>query len=85
MLGSGHIISLVKPHYELPKEKHAIESVATGLSVDAIEGVMQQVRKNCLALNLEILGETLSPIKGKKSSKKGSGNTEILLLLRTTS
>ena len=81
-LDGGTIISLVKPHYELSEDEKKIEQVGEGLSLDAIERVMERVRSTCLDLGLEILGETTSPIKGKKSSKKGSGNSEILLLLR---
>ncbi len=81
-LDGGTIISLVKPHYELSEDEKQIEQVGEGLSLDAIERVMERVRSTCLDLGLEILGETTSPIKGKKSSKKGSGNSEILLLLR---
>ncbi len=81
-LDGGTIISLVKPHYELSEDEKQIEQVGEGLSLDAIERVMERVRSTCLDLGLEILGETTSPIKGKKSSKKGSGNSEILLFLR---
>ena len=81
-ISDGTIISLVKPHYELSEEEKQIERVGEGLSVEAIESVMERTRITCNELGLEILGETTSPIKGKKSSKKGSGNSEILLLLR---
>jgi len=33
-------------------------------------------------MGLRIIAETMSPIRGKKSSKKGSGNAEHLMLLR---
>ncbi len=81
-LDGGTIISLVKPHYELSEDEKQIEQVGEGLSIKAIEHVMERVRRTCLDLGLEILAETTSPIKGKKSSKKGNGNSEILLLLR---
>ena len=81
-LDGGTIISLVKPHYELSEDEKQFEQVGEGLSLNAIELVMERVRSTCLDLGLEILGETTSPIKGKKSSKKGSGNSEILLFLR---
>jgi 23S rRNA (cytidine1920-2'-O)/16S rRNA (cytidine1409-2'-O)-methyltransferase len=83
-LSSGHIISLIKPHYELTKEEKLVESVASGLSECAIERVLARTRLLCEELQLEILHETMSPIKGKKSSKKGVGNSEYLFLLKTT-
>ena len=82
-LTSGHIITLVKPHYELTDTEKRGESVAEGLSREAVERVLQRVKKTCASLNLELGGETISPIKGKKSSRKGVGNSEYLLLLKT--
>ena len=82
-LTSGHIITLVKPHYELTDTEKRGESVAEGLSREAVERVLQRVKKTCASLNLELCGETISPIKGKKSSRKGVGNSEYLLLLKT--
>ncbi len=81
-IGDGTIISLVKPHYELSEEEKKIEQVGEGISPETVERVMVRIRTTCTALGLDILGETTSPIKGKKSSKKGAGNSEILLLLR---
>jgi 23S rRNA (cytidine1920-2'-O)/16S rRNA (cytidine1409-2'-O)-methyltransferase len=81
----GHIITLIKPHYELTKEEKTKESVSDGLSEEAISCVISRVKNQCQDLSLEILCETVSPIRGKKSSKKGSGNSEYLLLLKTTS
>ena len=84
-LQGGHIITLIKPHYELTaKEKHA-ESVSSGLSEEAIQKTIQRVKEKCEVLGLTILGETESPIRGKKSSKKGSGNKEFLMLLKAVS
>ena len=84
-LQGGHIITLVKPHYELTEEEKRVESVSSGLSEQAIYKTMQRVREKCEALGLTILGETESPIRGKKSSKKGSGNKEFLMLLKAVS
>ncbi len=81
----GHLISLVKPHYELIKEEKTEESVGKGISKHAIEQVLKRVRATCASLQLDILQEIISPIKGKKSSKKGAGNSEYLLLLKTPS
>lgn len=84
-LKEGHIITLVKPHYELTEEEKHVESVSSGLSEQAIHKTMQRVREKCEVLGLTILGETESPIRGKKSSKKGSGNKEFLMLLKAVS
>ena len=54
-----------------------------GLSEEAVERMLNRVKQTCATLNLEICGETISPIKGKKSSKKGVGNSEYLMLLKT--
>jgi 23S rRNA (cytidine1920-2'-O)/16S rRNA (cytidine1409-2'-O)-methyltransferase len=78
----GHIITLIKPHYELTKEEKEDESVGEGLSDDAVSRVITRIKTLCQELSLEILGETLSPIRGKKSSKKGEGNCEYLMLLK---
>tara|TARA_B100000959_G_scaffold259753_1_gene295622 strand:- start:1347 stop:1934 length:588 start_codon:yes stop_codon:yes gene_type:complete len=78
----GHIITLIKPHYELTKEEKEVESVGEGLSDDAVSRVITRIKTLCQELSLEILGETLSPIRGKKSSKKGEGNCEYLMLLK---
>lgn len=84
-LHCGHIITLVKPHYELTEAEKHCESVAEGLSEEAVQLVLERVKEVCALLDVEIIGETTSPIKGKKSSKKGSGNSEYLLLLKVPS
>ncbi len=79
----GHIISLIKPHYELTTEEKNVEKVGEGLSDDAVSRVIARTKVLCEDLSLELLGETLSPIRGKKSSKKGGGNNEYLMLFKT--
>ena len=81
----GHIISLIKPHYELTTEEKNVEKVGEGLSDDAVSRVIARTKVLCEDLSLELLGETRSPIRGKKSSKKGGGNSEYLMLFKTTS
>jgi len=81
-VNGGHIITLIKPHYELTEEEKKIESVGEGLSEEAISSVISRVKLLCKELSLELLSETLSPIRGKKSSKKGGGNSEYLMLLK---
>ena len=79
---SGQIITLVKPHYELTVEEKELESVGSGLSDEMVELVLCRVRSEIEAMGICVVAETISPIRGKKSSKKGSGNTEHLMLLR---
>jgi 23S rRNA (cytidine1920-2'-O)/16S rRNA (cytidine1409-2'-O)-methyltransferase len=81
----GHMISLIKPHYELTNDEKKDESVSSGLSEASVERVLNRVRETCRSLSLEILSETISPVKGKKSSRKGSGNVEHLMLLQVAS
>lgn len=81
-VNGGHLISLIKPHYELTDDEKKDESVAEGISESAVERVLCRVRETCKSLSLEILDETVSPIKGRKSSRKGSGNIEHVLLLQ---
>jgi 23S rRNA (cytidine1920-2'-O)/16S rRNA (cytidine1409-2'-O)-methyltransferase len=78
----GHLITLVKPHYELTAAEKRVESVAEGLTEEAVKRMIQRVKETCDSLGIEILGETISPIKGKKSSRKGVGNSEYLLHLK---
>jgi predicted rRNA methylase YqxC with S4 and FtsJ domains len=79
---SGQIITLVKPHYELTNEEKTRESVSSGLSDEMVQLVLRRVRSEIEAMGLCVIAETISPIRGKKSSKKGSGNAEHLMLLR---
>ena len=81
----GHMISLIKPHYELTNDEQKEESVSSGLSETSVDRVLNRVRETCRSLSLEILSETISPVKGKKSSRKGSGNIEHLMFLQVAS
>ena len=81
-VNGGHLISLIKPHYELTHDEKKRESVSHGLSESSVERVLCRVRETRKSLSLEIIGETVSPVKGKKSSRKGSGNMEHLMLLQ---
>lgn len=83
-VNKGHLISLIKPHYELTDDEKKDESVSHGLSDSAVERVLCRVRETCKSLSLEIICETVSPVRGKKSSRKGSGNIEHLMLLQVT-
>jgi 23S rRNA (cytidine1920-2'-O)/16S rRNA (cytidine1409-2'-O)-methyltransferase len=71
LLPRGRIISLVKPQYEATEAERR-EGV---VPEENLEPVLARVRLDVLAVGLEILGETRSPLKG------GGGNTEFLFLL----
>ena len=79
------IITLVKPHYELGASDRGSQDVGSGVSEDAVEGVLATVRDMLVEFPVDIVAETRSPIRGKKSSRQGAGNPEHLMLLRTTS
>ena len=79
------IITLVKPHYELGASDRGSKDVGSGISEDALEGVLANVRDMLVEYPVDIVAETRSPIRGKKSSRQGGGNPEHLMLLRTTS
>jgi len=78
----GHIISLVKPHYEATKEE-----LEAGVILDPTlaESIAERVRDSLPDMNWQVLNWTQSPILGsarKKNKKnKGKGNPEWLVLL----
>ena len=68
----GEIVTLIKPHYEAPAEL-----LRKGvLPAEALEQVMESVRRDIREAGFEIVGITESPIKGAK------GNVEMLAHLR---
>ncbi|MBP9822234.1 MAG: TlyA family rRNA (cytidine-2'-O)-methyltransferase [Candidatus Pacebacteria bacterium] len=69
----GHLITLVKPHYEADKPR----LVKGKLPEEAIPEVLHEVKAKMKELGLEILGETESPILGEKGKNK-----EFLLYLK---
>ena len=62
----GHIITLVKPHYEADQPR----LVKGKLPEESIPEVLHELRAKLKALNLEILDETESPILGEKGKNK---------------
>lgn len=63
---NGTIISLIKPHYEAPKEY-----IRKGRLIDEkIEEILTKVKKDIEALNLEIKGMVESPILGEKGKNR---------------
>lgn len=70
---NGTIISLIKPHYEAPKQY-----LRKGRLMDEkIEEVMEKVKNDILELRLKIEGLVESPIVGEKGK-----NREFLALLK---
>lgn len=67
----GRAVSLIKPHYEAPREW--LEGGV--LPVDRLAGVLADVRRDAVELGWRIEAEMESPIQGH------AGNTEFLWLL----
>lgn len=79
----GHIITLVKPHYELhADEKHLLQEGF--LAHDDARRVMERVASEMPSLGARVIGSTESPITGGKTARArgGEGNLEFLLLLQ---
>jgi len=80
--GTGRIISLIKPHYEVPRDE-AKQLLKDGVldELDA-ERIVQRVLGELPALRVEVLGLTRSPIAGGASKGNKRGNAEWLALLQ---
>ena len=80
--GSGRIVTLVKPHYELDPERKRLHLVDGRLEDEIAAVLVQEVVDAAPDLGVRVLGQVQSPIRGGKSSRKsGVGNAEFLLLL----
>ncbi|MDG2053819.1 MAG: SAM-dependent methyltransferase [Phycisphaerales bacterium] len=80
---NGHIITLVKPHYELDASQKE-QSLTDGcLDATMAEQVFNDVLAQFEELNTSVLSWTESPIRGLKSEQRrpGHGNREYLVLL----
>lgn len=76
----GHIISLIKPHYELePDEKHLLMKGV--LADEQARRVATRAIERLPALGVRVLGEVESPVRGSAGKKEGAGNIEVLVLL----
>lgn len=72
---AGHVIALVKPHYEADQKM-----LRKGkLQEEFIPEVLERVKKNLSQIHVHFLSETESPILGEKG-----GNKEYLFLLKPT-
>lgn len=81
----GHIITLVKPHYELDAEQKERLLTNGCLEEHVAEQVLHDVLDLFGRLNTRVLSWTASPIRGLKSDQRrpGHGNREYLVLLRS--
>lgn len=83
---NGKIITLIKPHYELPPEqKHLLDGGF--LPPEHADDVFQTVLASMPELGFKTLNTTQSPLVGGKSSRKRGvpGNVEFLALLEPIS
>ena len=86
----GHIITLVKPHYELTDEEKERLLVDGQLALDEAKRVLTRVVEQMPDWGARAINHTTSPITGRKSSQKsrgsrssvGPGNTEFLVLAK---
>ncbi|MEE2719201.1 MAG: SAM-dependent methyltransferase [Planctomycetota bacterium] len=84
--GSGRIVTLVKPHYELDPERKRTHLIDGRLEDDIAAAVLQEVVDAAPTVGARVLDQVRSPIRGGKSSRKtGVGNAEFLLLLEPLS
>ena len=84
--GSGRIVTLVKPHYELDPERKRTHLIDGRLEDDVAAAVLQEVVDAAPSVGARVLDQVRSPIRGGKSSRKtGVGNAEFLLLLEPLS
>ena len=75
----GRIVTLVKPHYEAPRELLTDGALAPEDAATTLDTVLAAMPE----LGVRVVASTTSPVTGAKSSRKrrGSGNTEFLVLL----
>ena len=74
----GEIITLVKPHYEVPSQ--SLRKTKGVLPDERLPGVLDGVRQDIANLGLGIAGECDSPIRGS-GDKNARGNLEVLMRL----
>ena len=84
--GTGRIVTLVKPHYELDPERKRTHLIDGRLEDDIAAAVVREVVDATPSVGARVLDQVRSPIRGGKSSRKtGVGNAEFLLLLEPLS
>ena len=78
----GRVVTLIKPHYELPEDrKHLLQGGF--LPQELAPGVLEETLESMEGLGFAVHGSTQSPLVGGKSSRKRGvpGNIEYLALL----
>ena len=78
----GRVVSLIKPHYELPEDrKHLLQGGF--LPQELAPEVLKETLESMEGLGFAVHGSTQSPLVGGKSSRKRGvpGNIEYLALL----
>ena len=78
----GQVVTLIKPHYELPEDrKHLLQGGF--LPQELAPGVLEETLESMEGLGFAVHGSTQSPLVGGKSSRKRGvpGNIEYLALL----
>lgn len=78
----GHIVTLVKPHYELDDAEKVRLLVDGQLPQSEAPRILDRVIASMHQWGVQPLQHTRSPITGGKSSQKGEGNVEYLVLAR---
>jgi 23S rRNA (cytidine1920-2'-O)/16S rRNA (cytidine1409-2'-O)-methyltransferase len=77
----GHIITLIKPHYELKEVGEGDLPRGGVLPETEAHRIAEQVKERLPALGARVVGFTKSPILGGAHKGKGTGNAEYLALL----
>lgn len=77
----GRVISLVKPHYEASADGRGPRR--GGLTHEESKAMFERVVAGLDELGARVVRSTESPLVGAKSSRKGDGNREFLVLLES--
>ena len=80
-----HIITLIKPHYELTAAEKRSLLIDGRLDPAEAERIFQRVLEEMPQLGVIVQATTRSPITGGKSGRRGEGNVEYLALLSPAS
>lgn len=78
----GRIISLIKPHYEVPRSEAALALHGGVLDAEAAQRMVDRVVADFPSLGAQVIGLTKSPIAGGASKGNKQGNVEWLALLQ---
>lgn len=79
---TGHIITLIKPHYEVPRSQAATLLKNGVLAETDAQHIVDRISSEWSSMGVEALGLTRSPIAGGASKGNKHGNAEWLALLQ---